>query len=114
MLPRASLLETITPEQSWRDALKSHLGPYYSRTIVTEYGAPMSGTDFSGPINGNVFIAYMLGVPNQMRDYGMGSCYWAGLEGAGGIAKLNGTGTNLSLTVNNASGLARIQAGWGM
>jgi hypothetical protein len=78
-------------------ALKTHLGPYYSRTIVTEYV-------------GNA--GFMQGVTTQMKAYGMGSCYWAGLEGTGGIAKINGTGTNLTLTVNNASTLTLIQSGW--
>jgi hypothetical protein len=77
--------------------LKTHLGPYYSRAVVTEY---TGGTDF------------MLGLTTQMKAYGIGSCFWAGLEGTTGIAKINGTGTNLTLTVNNASELTVIQSGW--
>jgi hypothetical protein len=78
-------------------ALKTHAGPYYSRTIVTEY------------VGQSLF---MQGITTQMKAYGMGSCYWAGLEGTGGIAKVNGTGTSLTLTVNNATTLATIQSGW--
>ena len=49
-----------------------------------------------------------------MKDYGMGSCWWAGLETGNtyAIANVSGTGTNLSISVVNASGLARIQAAW--
>jgi hypothetical protein len=78
-------------------ALKTHLGPYYSRTIVTEYV-------------GNA--GFMQGVTTQMKAYGMGSCYWAGLQGTKGIASLSGTAPNYTVTVNNASTLATIQSGW--
>ena len=78
-------------------AVKTHAGPYYNRTIVTEYvGASL----------------FMQGITTQMKAYGMGSCYWAGLEGTGGIAKLSGTAPNYTLTVNNATTLATIQSGW--
>ncbi|HJX51899.1 MAG TPA: cellulase family glycosylhydrolase [Polyangia bacterium] len=78
-------------------AVKTHAGPYYNRTIVTEYvGASL----------------FMQGITTQMKAYGMGSCYWAGLEGTGGVAKVNGTGTNLTITVNNAANLTLIQSGW--
>jgi hypothetical protein len=49
----------------------------------------------------------MQGITTQMKAYGMGSCYWAGLEGTGGIAKLSGTAPNYTLTVNNATTLAQ-------
>jgi hypothetical protein len=78
-------------------ALKTHLGPYYSRTIVTEY----------------VGVAgFLQGVATQMKAYGMGSCYWAGLQGTKGIATLNGAGPSYTVTVNNASTLTLIQSGW--
>ena len=80
-------------------ALVTHAGPYYSRTIVTEYrGASL----------------FMQGITTQMKAYGMGSCYWAGLEGSNSmsIAQLNGTAPNYTLTVNDASTLAIIQSGW--
>ncbi len=80
-----------------RRPLKTHVGPYYSRTVVTEY---TGGTGF------------MQGITTQMKAYGMGSCYWAGLEGTKGIATLNGTAPNYTLTVNNASTLTIIQSGW--
>ena len=78
-------------------ALKTHAGPYYNRTIVTEYvGASL----------------FMQGITTQMKAYGMGSCYWAGLEGTGGVAKLSGTAPNYTLTVNDAATLTVIQSGW--
>ena len=77
--------------------LKTHVGQYYNRTVVSEYAG---GT------------AFLTGLTTQMKAYGMGSCYWAGLEGTGGIAKLSGTAPNYTLTVNNAATLAIIQSGW--
>jgi hypothetical protein len=78
-------------------AVKTHAGPYYNRTIVTEY------------VGQSLF---MQGITSQMKAYGMGSCYWAGLQGTNGVARVNGTGTNLTITVNNAANLALIQSGW--
>jgi hypothetical protein len=77
--------------------LKTHVGPYYARTIVSEYAG---GT------------AFLQGLTTQMKTWEMGSCYWAGLEGTGGIARLNGTAPNYTLTVNNAATLTLIQSGW--
>jgi hypothetical protein len=77
--------------------LRTHVGPYYYRTIVSEYAG---GT------------AFLTGLTTQMKAWEMGSCFWAGLEGTSGIAKLNGTAPNYTLTVNNASELTLIQSGW--
>jgi hypothetical protein len=58
----------------------------------------------------------MMGVPEQFRTYSMGGCLWAGLEGTNGmsVAKISGAGSTLTLTVTNASGLARLQYSWGL
>ena len=111
-------------EQDWRNYLKTHVGPYYNRTIATEYGAVMTtGIDYSGSSTLHtpdptpaINIAYMTGIPNQFRDWKMGSCLWVGLRNndTTSITKLNGTGTDLSLTVTNESALARIKWGWGL
>jgi len=101
----------------WEQVIKQKVGAYSSRTVATEWGAPLSGgVDYSGPIGTNVNIAFMTGVPNQFRAYPMGSCLWAGLEGTNGIGltKMSGTGSTLTLTVTNASGLARLQYSWGL
>jgi len=76
-------------------ALKTHAGPYYNRTIVTEYvGASL----------------FMQGITTQMK-----LMEWEVLLGGpgrhGGIAKLSGTAPNYTLTVNNATTLATIQSG---
>ena len=101
----------------WEQVIKQKVGAYSSRTVATEWGAPLSGgVDYSGPIGTNVNIAFMTGVPDQFRAYSMGSCLWAGLEGTNGIGltKMSGTGSTLTLTVTNASALARLQYAWGL
>jgi len=102
---------------NWTTKLKNAVGAYANRTVVSEYGAPMtSGYDYGGAVNGTAFIAYMQAVTSQIRTSGMGSCYWPGLRNGDwySITTLKGTGTNLSLSVNSTSGLALIQSAWGM
>jgi hypothetical protein len=116
---------TAVVEQPWRDYLKTHVGSNYGRTIATEYGAVMTtGIDYSSAASlphtpdptPAINIAYMTGIPNQMREWKMGSCLWVGLRNndTTSITKLNGTGTDLSLTVTNDSAVARIKWGWGL
>jgi endoglucanase len=108
---------TDANEAHWTSALATAVGPYASRTIVSEYGNDMTtGIDYGGAINGSAAIAYVQGITSQIRASGMGSCYWPGLRNGDtySITQLNGMGTNLSLSVTNASGLARIQSAWGM
>jgi Cellulase (glycosyl hydrolase family 5) len=108
---------TDTNPANWTTKLKNAVGPYANRTVVSEYGAPMtSGYDYGGAVNGTAFIAYMQAVTSQIRTSGMGSCYWPGLRNGDwySMTTLKGTGTNLSLSVNSTSGLALIQSAWGM
>jgi len=125
---------TTSTEQGWKDYLKQKVGSYYNRTIATEWGVvmttgidyPASSTELADPsglrrvftpvADPTINILYMSGISDQMREWGMGSCLWVGLRNndTTSITKLNGTGTNLSLTVTNASALARIQWAWGM
>lgn len=115
-----------TTENAWKTELENHLAGYDSRAIVTEFGAPMtSGTGYSGPvlnynigennINGNLYIAFMYGVPNQIRADNMGAIYWAGLKDGDSyrMENLNGSGTNLSLSNSNASGRVQLRWAWG-
>jgi endoglucanase len=108
---------TDTNPANWTTKLKNAVGPYANRTVVSEYGSPMtSGYDYSGAVNGTAFIAYMQAVTSQIRTSGMGSCYWPGLRNGDwySITTLKGTGSNLSLSVNSTSGLALIKSAWGM
>jgi hypothetical protein len=106
-----------TTEAAWKTDLKNRIGSNYANTIVTEYGAPMTtGKNYNGAINGNNEVAFMYGVPNQLRDWGTtGSCYWPGLRDGDSysITKRNGSGSGTTLSVTNSSGRVQIRWGWG-
>jgi hypothetical protein len=102
--------------QGWQDAVSSSVGTNSGRTIATEWGAPMTtGVTYDGTGAGSNDQAYMAGVPNQLRTFGMGSCYWPGLRigDAWSMTTMTGTGSGIALTVTNASGLARVHWAWG-
>jgi endoglucanase len=106
-------------EQEWRQDFQSRVGRYFPRAIVSEYGVPMnSGLNFTGSINNDNSIAFMYGVPDQIRDYSMGSIYWPGWRDGDSYSLMErtttGNGGNITLAVTNPSGLERIQIGWGL
>ena len=99
-------------EQSWRD----QFGSYGSRTVVTEFGAPMTtGKNYNTPANGDNEIAYIQGATNVFRNDKIGSVYWPGLRDGDtySITNRGGSGNSITLTVTNASGVDRIRYGWG-
>lgn len=107
---------TWTTQREWRDSMMAGLGRHSARTLVGEWGAPMTtGTDYAVASDGEVYRAYLTSVSNVMHDAGMGSCYWPGLRSGDSysMTRLSGGATSLSLTVTNASGLARLQRAWG-
>jgi Cellulose binding domain/Cellulase (glycosyl hydrolase family 5) len=106
-----------TTEQGWIDQVNSQLGGFGSRTIVTEFGDPMTtGVDYNGARDGDNNRSYLWAVTDTIRSLGMGGIYWPGLRTGDwwSMTTLQGTGTNLSLTVNNSSGLDRLHWAWGM
>jgi hypothetical protein len=108
---------TITTNAGWTGKLKTSLGGYESRTIVTAWGAPMTtGIDYSGAGEGDNGGSYMSAVSNYLRDNQMGSCYWPALRtgDSWSLTTLSGTGTNQSLNITNASGVARINSAFGL
>jgi hypothetical protein len=101
----------------WAGDLRNRIGSCASRTVVDEWGAPMTtGLNYNGPINGSYFIAYVQADTDTMRALGMGSVYWPGLRNGDtySMETLGGSGTNLTLSNNSASGVSRLQWAWGM
>ncbi|SBT42975.1 Ricin-type beta-trefoil lectin domain-containing protein [Micromonospora narathiwatensis] len=101
----------------WANDLRNRIGSCASRTVLDEWGAPMTtGLNYNGPINGNAYIAYIQADSDTLRLLGMGSVYWPGLRTGDSysMATLGGSGTNLTLTNNNASGVSRLQWAWGL
>lgn len=119
-----SFFASYTTEQQWRNHLKSFVGAYSNRTVMTEFGAPMkAGTknginygvqDYNSP-PGTYFVAYLRGMTSQLREWNMGSFYWPGLRDNDwySLTTRTGSGANISLSVNNQSGLDRVHYAWG-
>ena len=101
---------SLTTTADWEGALQGF--SYPTRTIMTEFGAPMTtGDNFLGSPGSDVNISYIEGVTNQLRANGMGCVYWPGLRSGDTYSLLTLSGS--TLTVNNSSGLSRIQYAWG-
>jgi hypothetical protein len=89
------------------------LGAYASRTIVGEWGAPMTtGTNYADTSDGDAYRAYVSAVSNVMHDQTMGSCYWPGLRTADSYSMTTLNTNSMSLTVTSTSGLARLHWAW--
>jgi hypothetical protein len=109
--------KNVTTVAGWQSLISSSLGAYAPRTIVTEWGAPMTtGVTYNAAGTGGTDQAYMAGTPGEIHTLGIGSCYWPGLRigDAWSITTLNGTGASPTLSVNNTSGLDRIHFAWGL
>jgi len=108
---------TLTTAAQWESRLSGNVGSYGNRAVLTEFGDTMnSGINYTGAIGGSVDIAYMQGLTNEVRILGMGSIYWPGVRIGDSYAmeQLGGSGTSLTLSNTNASGLSRLQYGWGV
>ena len=79
-----------------------------------------TGVNYDGPKDGTNNVSYLYAITDNSRNLGMGTIIWVGVKGASqtsgpgscfnascAITSLNGSGTNLSLSINN-------QYGWGM
>ena len=106
-----------TTQAQWTNSMTSALGSYGARTIVGEWGAPMTdGSDYSNTnTTGDAFRSYVRAVSDILHNGGMGSCYWPGLRNGDGYSMTTlHTGSPLTLTVNSASGLDRLHWAWGI
>jgi hypothetical protein len=105
-----------TSYAGWVSDLRNRIGSCASRTVADEWGAPMTtGLNYNGPISGNYFIAYLQADTDTFRALGMGSVYWPGLRTGDtySMETLHGSGTGLTLTDNNATGVSRLRWTWG-
>ncbi len=120
-----SFFANYTTESQWAGHLAGEIGSYASRTVVTEWGAPMSpGTkngvyyntiDYTVP-GTNFFDDYVRGESSEMRTLGVGSVYWPGLRDGDwySMTSKTGSGSSIKLSLVNASGLSRLQYAWGI
>ncbi|TFF35660.1 RICIN domain-containing protein [Mucilaginibacter psychrotolerans] len=108
---------TNTTAVQWENRFKSNLGDYAGRAVLTEFGVPMTGgKNYTGAIGGDPEIAYLQGLTNVARSYGMGSVYWPGIRTGDSYAmqQLSGSGAGITVTNTNLSGLSRLIYAWGV
>jgi hypothetical protein len=119
--------ETHPTENDWINSFKGRLCGHADRAVLTEFGVPMNtGVNYNGARDGNNNVSYLYALTDTARSLGIGSIVWVGVKfstqsaGPGpcfnascAITSLQGSGTNLYLTVNNQSGLDRLQYAWG-
>ncbi|TYB50330.1 glycosyl hydrolase family 5 [Nonomuraea sp. PA05] len=106
-----------TTEDSWREALRTSVGGYAGRVLITEWGAPMTdGRDYNAPGDGDSFVAFVRGVAAEARALQLGTVYWPGVRPNDWyrLQTINGTGTALSLTTTSASGRDQLRQSWGL
>lgn len=109
---------------SWVQSFRDGLGDCASRAVTTEFGSPMdTGLDYNDANSADNFVRYLRAVTDSMRELDMGSTYWPAIggkitEGQGddwySIQKLQGTGTSLTVSTPNTSGVDRLWHGWGL
>ncbi len=120
--------ETHPTEAGWVSSFEGRLCGYASRAVLTEFGVPMNtGVNYNGARDNNANdVSYLYALTDTVRNLGMGSIIWVGVKTASqstgpgpcenascAITTLKGSGTTLSLSINNQSGLDRLQYGWG-
>jgi Ricin-type beta-trefoil lectin domain-like len=107
-----------TSVSGWENDITSRIGSNcYARTVIDEWGAPMTtGTNYDGAVNGNAFVAFVQAVADVTSQYSMGSVYWPGLRNGDTytMETLNGSGTSLSLSNTNSSGVDQLKKAYGL
>ncbi|GAB4001017.1 ricin-type beta-trefoil lectin domain protein [Glycomyces albus] len=107
---------------AWRDHIETRLGNCASRTVPTEFGAPMNdGRDYSNAASADNFVRHIRAITDVMHDNNMGGTYWPALGGKTGdigydwysMFALGGGGTDLTVTVRNHTGADRLRHAWG-
>ncbi|WP_243707265.1 RICIN domain-containing protein [Micromonospora sp. KC606] len=106
----------------WVQSFRERLGSCASRAVTTEFGAQMDfGLNYHDAGSTNNFVRYFRAVTDSMRDLRMGSVYWPAIGGKiseygydrYSMFVLQGSGTNLSLSIRNSTGADRLRHGWG-
>jgi hypothetical protein len=108
---------TRTSYAAWVSDLLGRIGSCASRTVMDEWGAPMTtGVNYNGAIGSNAYVAYVQADSDTLRRLGIGSVYWPGLRTGDtySMETLGGSGTSLTLTNNNSTGVSRLRWAWGL
>ena len=119
-----TFFDGVNDYDGWVKIFRDGVGDCASRVVTTEFGAPMdSGLDYSDASSTDNFVLYLRAVTDTMRELSIGSTYWPGLggkitKGQGddwySIQKLQGSGSDLTLTSPSDSGVDILWHGWGL
>ncbi|GLW27457.1 RICIN domain-containing protein [Actinoplanes regularis] len=104
-------------EDAWREGLRTSVGSYAGRVLITEFGATMTdGRNYNAPSTTDNFIPFIRGVAAEARAEGLGTVYWPGVRIADPyrLQEINGSGTALTLTTTNNSGRDQLRYSWGL
>jgi hypothetical protein len=103
---------SLTQESQWQSYLLGRIGSYTSRTVIDEFGAPMTtGINYLADHNGALYQSFFAAITDTARADSMGSVYWAGLKGGDSYSMEERSGTGL--VSNNSSGVTQLRWGWG-
>jgi hypothetical protein len=107
----------------WVTHFKAGIGTCGWRTILGEFGAPMDdGLNYNDASSTNNFVRYLRADTDTVRSLGMGAIYWPALGGKHlerptydlySLFALQGSGTNLTLSIRNTTGIDRLKYAWG-
>jgi hypothetical protein len=102
-----------TTYAQFKAQLAKSVGSYASRTVLDEWGAPMTdGTDYHQANSTNPFVTYLQATSDFAHENGMGTVYWPGLRTADTYAMETWNGT--SLVDTNSAGRDLLLASWGV
>lgn len=107
--------KSVLSESGWASHLAGQIGGYASRTVLTEFGAPMTtGVNYDNEVTSGGEVKdfnCLRGTTDEARRLGIGSVYWPGI-GTDDSYRLY-TLSGASLTLTNHSGLDRLKYAWG-
>jgi hypothetical protein len=103
---------SLAQESQWQSYISGRIGSYTSRTIIDEFGAPMTtGINYLANHNNGLYQAFMAAVTDMARSDGMGLVYWPGLKTGDSYSMESHHGSGLSN--NNSSGVTQLRWGYG-
>lgn len=105
----------------WMADFASRIGTCASRTVVDEFGAPMTtGIDYNASATAsdaatNNYVAYMQAATDTIRQLHLGGVYWPGLRigDTYSLESVQATGNGDTLITNSPTGLSLIEWAWG-
>jgi hypothetical protein len=103
---------SYTTESAWVSNLQGRIGSYTSRTIIDEFGAPMTtGINYLANHSNGLYQSYFAAVTDTARSGNMGTVVWAGLKTGDSYSLEYHNGSGLGN--NNSSGVSQVRWGWG-